>query len=152
LSLHVFGDYDTLTGQNTLLRCCGHWRLTSATGRRPAEVAGWDSFNTLTPPRTESIRGSKGGPYHWRDVTVWRNATRQKVEFFWSAAYLSFFFSSNVKGLSIEAFSYLFNSFLRENGPAIWESASRLGVGRKPEEFWFDSWQCKRFYLFFQSV
>jgi hypothetical protein len=103
------------------------------------------SSNILAPPRTESTRGSKGGLYHWRDVIVWRNAIRQKVEFVWSAACLSCFLSSDVKGLSIEAFSCLFNSFLRENGAAVCESALRLGVGWKPEEFWFDSRQGKRF-------
>jgi hypothetical protein len=77
--------------QHALLRCCGHWQLTSLAGRRPTEVAGWNHFNILTPPRTESVRGSKGLD-HGRDVTVWRNASRQKVEFFCSAACLPCFF------------------------------------------------------------
>lgn len=139
--------------KHSLLRCCGRRQLTSVTGRRPAEVADRNSFNIHTPPRTKRIRGSKGRLYHWRDVTVWRNATRQKVEFVWSAACFSRLFSTNVKGLSVETFSCLFNSFLRENGSAICGSASRLGVGRKPEECWFDSRQGKRFkFFFFQSV
>jgi hypothetical protein len=137
--------------KHSLLRCCGRRQLTSVTGRRPAEVADRNSFNIHTPPRTKRIRGSKGRLYHWRDVTVWRNATRQKVEFVWSAACFSRLFSTNVKGLSVETFSCLFNSFLRENGSAICGSASRLGVGRKPEECWFDSRQGKRFKFFFFS-